>query len=166
MRSVRASALGLVIALAVATAATAASEALLRVNGVGVRAPDGWDLVTPAGAGPDTDPRTVLVAGTEGVVPRRSECHVAAYRVPADGAVIVVLRSAGKAPESFPTDRDALADLRLRREYFECFDGRGVAAQIAIRGRAYQVNLMVGDRATVRDVEQAFAVVRSFDVVR
>jgi len=166
MGRVRASALGLVVALAIVTTAAAASEAILRANGVAVRAPAGWDLVTPADAGPVPDPRTVLVAGTDGAAPRRSECQVAAYRVPADGAVVVVLRWAGKAPESFPTDRDALTDLRLRREYFECFDGRGVAVQIAIRGRAYQVNLMVGDRATVKDVEQAFAVVRSFDVAR
>jgi len=163
---VQASAIGLVVALAVVATAAAASEAILRANGVALRAPAGWDLVTPADAGPVTDPRTVLVAGTEGAVARRSECQVAAYRVPAAGAVVVVLRWAGKAPESFPTDREVLADLRLRREYFECFDGRGVAAQIAIRGRAYQVNLMVGDRATVKDVEQAFAVVRSFDIVR
>ena len=166
MGRVQASALGLVVALAVVATAAAASEAILRANGVALRAPAGLDLVTPADAGPVTDPRTVLVAGTEGAVARRSECQVAAYRVPAAGAVVVVLRWAGRAPESFPTDREILADLRLRREYFECFDGRGVAAQIAIRGRAYQVNLMVGDRATVKDVEQAFAVVRSFDIVR
>lgn len=159
-------ALGLVVALAVSATALAAGGTTLRANGVAVHAPAGWGLVAPADPGSVTDPRTVLVAGTEGTIARRSDCQVAAYRVPADGAVVVVLRWAGRAPGSLPTEREALADLRLRRAYFECFAGRGAAAQIALRGRAYQVNLMVGDRATVRDVEQAFAVVRSLDVAR
>ena len=71
----------------------------LKAGGVSVKAPAGWELVPIADAGTVTDPRTVLVAGTDGAAPRRSECQVAAYRVPGDGAVVVVLRWAGKAPE-------------------------------------------------------------------
>jgi hypothetical protein len=80
--------------------------------------------------------------------------------------VVVVLRWAGRAPEWLPTDRAALDDLRLRRPYFECFEGRGAGTQLAIRGRAYQVNVMAGDRATPRTVANALAVARSLDVPR
>ena len=52
--------------------------------------------------------------------------------------------------------------MRLRRPLFECFDGRGAMAQIVIRGRAYQVNVLVGDRATRETVADALGVARSF----
>ena len=162
----RAVSLGLVAALALVSSASAAAWGVLRANGVLVRAPGGWELVQAADAAPVTDPRTVLVVGTDGTAARRSECQVAAYRVPADGAVVVVLRWAGKAPDWLADDRDVLSDLKLRRAYFECFDGRGAAAQVAVKGRAYQVNLMVGDRAAAKTVANALAVARSFDVVR
>jgi hypothetical protein len=166
MRGLRAVSLGLAVGLAAVATAAASSWPGLKANGVVVRAPAGWALLDPADPGAVVDPRTVLVAGTDGVAARRSDCQVAAYRVPADGAVVVVLRWAGKAPDGVSTDRATLADLKLRRPYFECFDGRGAAAQIALRGRAYQVNLMVGDRATPKTVQSALAVARSFDVVR
>ena len=166
MGRVRAVSLGLVVALVVTASATAAAWSVLKANGVSVRAPAGWDLVAAGEPGTVVDPRTVLVAGSEGAAPRHSECQVAAYRVPADGAVVVVLRWAGKAPEWLDTDRQVLADVKLRRQYFECFDGRGASAQLAVKGRAYQVNVMVGDRASAKSVANALAVVRSFDVVR
>ena len=78
----------------------------------------------------------------------------------------MILRWSGKAPEWVTTDREVLAAMKLRRQYFACWDGRGAAAQIAVKGRAYQVNVMVGDRATAKDAATALAVARSFDVVR
>ncbi len=163
---VRAAALlGVVAMLAAVGTASATAFVVLKTGGVSVKAPAGWELVPTADAGAITDPRTVLVAGTEGAAPRRSECQVAAYRVPAEGAVVVVLRWAGRAPEWLPT-ADDLSELRLRREYFACFDGRGASTQIAVKGRAYQVNVMVGDRATVKTAANALAVARSFDTVR
>ena len=165
MKRLQAVSLGLAVGLVIATAAAASAWPVLKANGVRVRTPTGWSLVSPADPGPVVDPRTVLVVGTDGAVARQSDCQVAAYHVPADGAVVVVLRWAGKAADDVSTDRDVL-DMKLRREYFECFDGRGAAAQIAIRGRAFQVNAMVGDRATTKEIANALAVVRSFDVVR
>jgi hypothetical protein len=161
---VRAVTLCVVATLAVAGTAWAATWVVLKTGGVSVKAPAGWELVAVADTA-ISDPRTVLVAGTEGAAPRRSECQVAAYRVPAEGAVVVVLRWAGRAPEWLPT-ADDLSELRLRREYFACFDGRGASTQIAVKGRAYQVNVMVGDRASHRTTANALAVARSFDAGR
>jgi hypothetical protein len=166
MGRVRAISLGLVVCAVAAATASAAAWTVLRTGGMTVRAPADWALVADADTGAIVDPRTVLVAGTDGVAPRRSECQVAAYRIPADGAAVVVLRWSGKAPEWVTTDRAVLANMKLRREYFECWDGRGAAAQIAVKGRAYQVNVMVGDRATAKDAAAALAVARSFDAVR
>jgi hypothetical protein len=166
MGRVRALSLGLVVTLGIATGAAAAAWTTLRAGNVTARAPAGWELVEPADSATIDDPRTVLVAGTEDVTSRRSECQVAAYHVPADGAAVVVLRWAGKAPDWVTTDRQVLADLRLRRQYFECWDDRGAAAQIAIKGRAYQVNVLVGDRATQKTTNAALAVARSVDAVR
>jgi hypothetical protein len=166
MRRLHAVSLGLAVGLVIVATATAAAWAALKANGAVVRAPSGWALVEPAEPGAVVDPRTVLVAGTDGTVARKSECQVAAYRVPADGAVVVVLRWSGKAADGVDTDRSTLADMKLRRPYFECFDGRGASAQVALRGRAYQVNLLVGDRATTKTVQNALAVARSLDVAR
>ena len=54
----------------------------------------------------------------------------------------------------------------MRRPSFECFTGRGAAAQVALGGRAYQINVMVGDKASKRRVAAALAVARSFDLTR
>jgi hypothetical protein len=54
----------------------------------------------------------------------------------------------------------------VRRPSFECFAGRGAAVSLALGGRAYQVNVMVGDSATARDVAKALAVGRSFRLAR
>jgi hypothetical protein len=87
---------------------------------------------------------------------------VSAYRVPADGAAVVVIGARGLASPAIPRTRDGLQQLRLEREYFDCFDGRGAAAQIALRGRAYQINVLVGDRAAPQTIQQALAIARSF----
>jgi hypothetical protein len=89
---------------------------------------------------------------------------VSAYRIPADGAAVVVVAWRGRASDAIPRDRDVLEALRLRRPYFACWAGRGAAAQIALRGRAYQVNVLVGDRAGSRVVAEALRVARSFGV--
>ncbi len=146
--------------LAVGVAHAAGDRAVV-AGTVALHVADDWARVTPA-AGGETDPRTVLVVGTRGVAARASECQVAAYRIPADGAAVVVLGWRGIAPDALPRDRGQLLAMRLRRPLFECFDGRGAMAQIVIRGRAYQVNVLVGDRATRETVADALAVARSF----
>lgn len=136
-------------------------ERLVSAGAVSVRVPDDWSRVAPAVASV-SDPRTVLVVGTRGVAARDSECQVSSYRVPADGAAVVVVGWRGQAPEGLPRDRSELQAMRLRRPLFECFDGRGAVAQIVLRGRAYQVSIMVGDRAGRETLAAAYAVARSF----
>jgi hypothetical protein len=53
----------------------------------------------------------------------------------------------------------------VRRPSFECFDGRGAAVELGLQGHAYQVNVLVGDRASPRRVADALRVARSFDLV-
>ena len=162
--------MGKVAAVAVAVAlvavgvARAADDHAVVSGAVAVRVADDWARVVPAAAtaGADADPRTVLVVGTHGVTARPSQCQVASYRIPADGAAVVVLAWRGVAPAGLPRDRSQFLAMRLKRPLFECFDGRGAVAQIVIRGRAYQVNLMVGDRATRETIADALAAARSF----
>lgn len=152
------------VTLAVCGAAWAGDGAVIGVSGVAVRAPEGWTRARAAPSeGSETDPRTVLVVGTPGVEPRRSQCQVSAYRIPVDGAAVVVIAWRGKASDAIPRDRDVLDALRLRRPYFTCWTGRGAAAQISLHGRAYQVNVLVGDRAGPRVAAEALRVARSFD---
>ena len=160
------------LAALVAVPAAAASDLTHTItdNGVRVTAPSAWHAVPYLGESSLTDPRTVLVVGTKGVTPSlTSGCQIAAYTVPAEGAVVVVVRwrtltSGGGAPT---TGRSPLKTLtRVSRPSFECFKGRGAAAQLALRGKTYQVNVMVGDRATPRTVSQALAVARSFNLAR
>lgn len=150
------------VALVTVGVGQAAAERPIVAGAVGVRATDDWVRVSPAAAGSETDPRTVLVVGTRGVAARASHCQVSSYRIPADGAAVVVLGWRGAAPDSLPRDRSQLQAMRLKRPMFECFDGRGAVAQIVVKGRAYQVNVMVGDRATRDTVAEALAVARSF----
>jgi hypothetical protein len=56
--------------------------------------------------------------------------------------------------------------MRVNKPSFECFTGRGTFAQVRLRRTAYQVNVMVGDRASKRRIAEALAVARSFDVAR
>lgn len=138
----------------------------IAADGVRLLAPAGWRRVAPAPAGAVDDPRTVLVAGTAGVRMRLDvSCQIASYRIPPDGAVVVVVR--WRAPTSgggrLRPGRAPLARLtRVRRPSFECFSGRGAAAQVVLGPHAYQVNVLVGDRAPPRLVAQALAVARSF----
>jgi hypothetical protein len=137
---------------------------VIAANGVELTAPAGWARVPSAGDGPVTDPRTLLVVGTAGVRPRASRCQIAAYRVPPSGAVVVIVGWKGANGDSGP-GRKSLARLAsVRRPSFECFGGRGAAATLVLRGREYQVNVMVGERASRHRVEEALAVGRSFDV--
>src|SRR3981189_724154 len=63
----------------------------ISANGVQVWAPAGWHRVASAGDGPGTDPRTLLVVGTSGVRPHLTQCQIAAYRIPPEGAVVVMV---------------------------------------------------------------------------
>jgi hypothetical protein len=132
-----------------------------------VTVPKGWQAVRPASAGPVTDPRTLLVVGTAGVRAKASRCEIAAYRIPAEAAVVVAvgwrsLADAGGAPTS-PGRGPPKKLVAVRRPSFECFIGRGTAAQVLLGGTLYQVNVLVGDRASPKVVRQALAVARSFD---
>jgi hypothetical protein len=87
---------------------------------------------------------------------------VSSYRVPANGAVVVVIgwRDAVGTSGFLP-----LAALKLRRGTFEYFAGHGAVAQVTRRNRDFQVNVMVGDRASAETVEDALAAARSFAFV-
>jgi hypothetical protein len=153
--------------LAFASIATASGVShTISGNGVKVSTPASWHSIRPMGDGAVVDPRTVLVVGTKGVAPSpTSVCQIAAYRVPVEGAVVVVVRwrtltSGGGKPTMGLAPLAALT--RVSRPSFECFKGRGAAAQLGLQKHAYQVNLMVGDRATPKTVAQALAVARSF----
>jgi hypothetical protein len=158
---------GLVAVLA-SQAFAAAGLRLVSAHGVRLSVPAGWDRVLVAPAGAVSDPLTLLVVGTHGVHVAQSQCQIAAYHLPPGGAVVVVvgwrsLKLSGAA-QARP-GRAALAKLvAVRRPSFECFAGRGAAADLVLRGRAYQVNVMVGDRAARQRVEAALAIGRSFAV--
>jgi hypothetical protein len=103
------------------------------------------------------------------VHPRASQCQIAAYSIPADGAVVVIVgwKTATSGGGHLKPGRAPLAALRsVHRPSFECFSGRGAVAQVALGGRAYQINVMVGGRASTRVVAQALAVGRSFALAR
>jgi hypothetical protein len=53
----------------------------------------------------------------------------------------------------------------VKRRSFECFAGRGAAVSLALGGRAYQVNVMVGNSTSAQHIAQALAVGRSFRLV-
>jgi hypothetical protein len=117
-----------------------------------------------------TDPQTLLVVGTAGVRPLASNCEIAAYPLPPAGAVVVVVGwksvvTAGGAP--WKPGRAPLKNLlAVHRPSFECFSGRGAVADVLLAGKPYQVNVMVGDRASKPRVAEALAVARSFDLAR
>lgn len=152
------------LGLAAVCAAVAADGRLVTGGDVSLRVPSGWVKVQPLAEAASLDPRTLLVVGTEDAAARRSPCRVSGYRVPDDGAVVVVVGWRGVAPGGFTRGRGPLNALRLQREYFECFDGRGAAAQFALDRRLFQVNVLVGDDASARVVAQALEVARSFAV--
>jgi len=169
LRDLRVPALAALLVAALVTAAILRSDGArtISANGVQVRVPPSWQRVEEAGDAFVIDPRTVLVVGTHGARPRPSRCQVAAYEVPPDGAVIVVVRwrtetSGGGRP---PRSREPLGTIELDRRGFECRPGhQGGSAQLALGGHAYQVNVMVGDRASQQRVAEALRVARSFDL--
>jgi len=160
----------LLTSLVLASAATASGVAdTISGNGVRVSVPPSWHSVRPGGDGAVIDPRTVLVVGTKGVAPLVTPvCQIAAYRVPAEGAVVVVVRwqtltSGGHLRKPTMGLAPLAALTRVSRPSFECFKGRrGASARFGLQKHAYQVNVMVGDRATPKTVAQALAVARSF----
>lgn len=149
--------------LALASVAAAAMVGPARGGGVELELPVGWEKVVPARGTTVGDPQTLLVIGTDGVRAVESDCQVSSYRVPANGAVVVVIgwRDAVGTSGFLP-----LSALKLRRGTFECFAGRGAVAQVTRRNRDFQVNVMVGDRASTDTVEDALAAARSFAVVQ
>ena len=152
------------------TVTAAASDGrVISAHGVRVVVPPGWHRMTEAGDGPAIDPRTLLAVGTARARPRSSQCQIAAYRVPRAGAVVVVV--GWKMPTSGGTHlKPGRAPLKklvsVTRPSFECFSGRGASAQLILRRKLYQVNVMVGDRASARRIAEALAVGRSFDLAR
>lgn len=143
---------------ALATGALAATGDPARGGGIQLDVPTGWARVAPARTDRVDDPRTVLVIGTRGVEAIDSDCQVSSYRVPADGAVVVVIgwREAVGGSSFFP-----LGAMKLRRGTFECFAGRGAVGRVTRRDRDFQVNVMVGDRADQETVEAALEAARS-----
>ena len=147
----------------VAAASTAATGDSARGGGVEIDLPDGWSRVQPAPQSPTDDPRTVLVIGTDGVRAVDSDCMVSTYRVPSDGAVVVVIgwRELTGVSSFLP-----LSGLKLRRGTFQCFPDRGAVAQVNRRGLDYQVNVMVGDRASQETIDAALDAARSIAAAR
>ncbi len=80
------------VALALTVTSVAnGSDKTIRAHGVALTVPAGWHRVPAAGDGSVTDPRTRLVVGTAGAMPRPTQCQIAAYRVPSHGAVVVAV---------------------------------------------------------------------------
>lgn len=156
--------LGPFVALMLLASACGGSGHVLAAHGVRLVAPNGWSSIRPA-QGPVTDPRTLLVAGTAGVRARPSSCSAQSYRVPSSGAAVVVVgwssvSAAGGAPRPGRMPLEHLVS--VRRPFFECFAGRGAGADLLLAGKRYQVRVLVGDRASKHQVDQALAVARSF----
>jgi hypothetical protein len=144
---------------------------IIASHGVRVTVPAaGWHRIRAASPGPVTDPRTLLVVGTQGVRPRASHCQIAAYRIPPAAAVIVVVGWTSVANAGGSAPKPGRAPLKrlvaVHEPSFECFSGRGAAAQVLLTGKPFQINVMVGDRASKRRVAQALRVARSFDLAR
>jgi hypothetical protein len=155
-----------VVGATVAVAGT--SGRVVAARGVMLTVPLGWRRVQAASDGPGTDPRTLFVVGTAGVRAKQTPCQIAAYRIPPDGAVVVVVgwRSLkrGGAENAQPGYAPLKKLVAVRRPSFECFGGRGAAADVVIHGTPFQVNVMVGDQAPRLRVTEALAVGRSFKV--
>jgi len=152
-----------VLALTFSAVANGGGGQTVRAHGVALSVPAGWHRVASTNDLPD--PRTLLVAGTAGVAPKATQCQIAAYRVPAHGAVVVVVgwKTAMSGGGRMKPGRWPLETLiSVKRRSFECFAGRGAAASLALGGRAYQVNVMVGNSTSAQHIAQALAVGRSF----
>jgi hypothetical protein len=146
-----------VLTLALTSIANGGGGQAVRAHGVALTVPAGWHRVTPAGDGPVTDPRTLLVVGTTGVAPKPTQCQIAAYRVPAHGAVVVIVgwKSATSGGGRIKPGRRPLKVLTsVKRRSFECFAGRGAVASLVLGGKAYQVNVMVGNSTSAQHVAE------------
>ena len=132
-----------------------------RAGGVQLTLPSGWSKVVRARETRLDDPRTLLVVGTDGVRAVESDCLVASYRVPTDGAVVVVIGWRDSVGSSLMP----LSAMKLRRGTFECFTGRGAAGRQTLRDRDFQVNVMVGDRASGETIAAALDAAHSLSVV-
>ena len=146
------------LAAALVASGTAAVGDVARGGGVQLTLPDGWAKVVSRDTRVD-DPRTLLVIGTDGVKAVDSNCQVSAYRVPADGAVVVVI---GWRDSIGETNILPISTMKLRRGTFDCFTGRGAVGRLTRRDRDFQLNVMVGDRASAATIDAAFDAVRSF----
>ena len=149
------------LATLAATVAHASTGEAARGGGVQLSLPANWSKVTPARDRLE-DPRTLLVIGTEGSRAIESDCQVSSYRVPADGAVVVVTgwRTSVGGGSFLPP----LSALRLRRGTFDCFAGRGAVASVTRRERDFQISVMVGDKADAATVAAALEAARSFSL--
>ncbi len=160
----------LLASLVVAGAATAADHRRISAGGVHVLVPAGWRSFEPLQNSVIDDPRTLLVVGTAGIGDNpASVCQIAAYRIPARGAVVVIVgwKDPALSGTSGPTGRAPLRKLvGVAPRIFECFAGRGAVATVRLGRKAFQVNVMVGNRATPARVNEALAVARSFDLSR
>lgn len=134
----------------------------VRANGVVLALPEGWERVLPVRDDRTDDPRTLLVIGTDGVRLIETDCQVSSYRVPPEGAAVVVIGWHDSVGGSVFLP---LSGLKLRRGTFECFAGRGAVARVTRRERDFQVNVMVGDRADAAMIADAFEAARSFALV-
>ena len=131
----------------------------IAADGVSVRVPRDWRRVAPADPGPMTDPVTVLVVGTRGVRAKPSACQIASYTIPPAAAVVVIVEWR-QLTVTAPASRRELRTMRVRPRAFEC-GGRGAAAVVRLHGRPFQVNVLVGPRATKRRVADALLVAKS-----
>jgi hypothetical protein len=138
----------------------------ISANGVQVWAPAAWHRVASAGDGPVTDPRTLLVVGTSGVRPHLTQCQIAAYRIPSAGAVVVIVGWKGANGDTRIGMKELTRMTTVKRSIFECFNGRGAVATVVLRQREYQVNVMVGDRASKQQIAEALDVAHSFNLKR
>ena len=150
-----------VVALTATAVAAAADDIARGAGGAQLTLPSGWSKVNPASE-TRSDPRTLLVIGTDGTKPIESDCQVSSYRVPADGAVVVVIgwRDSVGGSSYLP-----LSGMKLRRGTFDCFPGRGAVGRVTRRDRDFQVNVLVGDRASDATTDAALDAARSLAVV-
>lgn len=160
-RTITLALLALGLAAVVAGTASAMTGEVARAGGVQVTLPDGWSKVVSRDTRAD-DPRTLLVIGTDGVKAIDSDCQVSSYRVPPDGAAVVVI---GWRDSIGGTSLLPLSAMKLRRGTFDCFAGRGAVGRLTRRDRDFQVNVMVGDRASTATIDAAFDAVKSFGLV-
>jgi hypothetical protein len=160
-RTITLALLALGLAAVVAGTASAMTGDVARAGGVQLTLPDGWSKVVSRDTRAD-DPRTLLVIGTDGVKAVDSDCQVSSYRVPPDGAAVVVI---GWHDSIGGTSLLPLSAMKLRRGTFDCFAGRGAVGRLTRRDRDFQVNVMVGDRASTATIDAAFDAVKSFGLV-